>query len=159
VRLVNVCRSKQLQFFSATLLSFCVYAATTQAQLIDLTGWQLNTTDARGQSSNSTINALVSQITADVREVWSTADNIYVKSAGVPSYNVGPFNDGNPSYPSDRNWQLRFSRNPQAATGTHTATPLGAIGLWVNGVRPLLCRYISCTHRRFPILANFLESK
>jgi hypothetical protein len=124
----------RLQFFAATLVGLCVYADSAQAQLGDLTGWQLNTTGATGHSTNSTINALVSQITADVREVWSTTDNVYVKSAGVPSYNVGPFNDGNPAYPSDRNWQLRFSRNPQAATGTHTATPLGAIGLWVNGV-------------------------
>jgi YHYH protein len=124
----------RLQFLVVTLIGLYFNVNGAQAQLIDLTGWQLNTTGATGHSTNSTINAFVSQITADVREVWSTADNFYVKSAGVPSYNVGPFNDGNPAYPSDRNWQLRFSRNPQAATGTHTATPLGAIGLWVNGV-------------------------
>src|SRR5215213_9016414 len=118
----------------AALLGSYIHVTAVEAQLIDLTSWQLNTTGATGHSTNTMINNLVSQITADVREVWSTADNFYVKSAGVPSYDVGPFNDGNPAYPSDRNWQLRFTRNPQGASGTHTATPLGAIGLWVNGV-------------------------
>jgi hypothetical protein len=87
-----------------------------------------------GHSTDATINSYVSQITVDVREVWFTSDYAYVKSAGVPSYDVGPFTDGNPAYPSDRNWQLRFTRNPQPATGIHTATGLGSIGLWANGV-------------------------
>jgi hypothetical protein len=105
-----------------------------QGQLIDLTGWRINTTGATGHSTNATINSYVSQITADVREVWNTTDYVYVKSSGVPLYDVGPFPDGNPAYPSDRNWQLRFARSPQAATGTHTATGLGSIGLLLNGV-------------------------
>ena len=112
---------------------FALSAAQAAAQTAYLTSWEINTTSATGHSTNATINGLVSQIAADVREVWSTSDYVYVKSSGVPSYNVGPFNDGNPAYPSDRNWQLRFARAPQAAT-THTATPLGSNGLLVNGV-------------------------
>jgi hypothetical protein len=102
---------------------------------IDLAAWRINTTGATGHSTNATINALVSQITADVRQVWYTGSNVYVKSSGVPSYDVGPFPDGNPSYPSDRNWLFRINRNPQpAAAGANTATPLGPIGVFVNGV-------------------------
>jgi hypothetical protein len=112
----------------------CLYGNMSCAQIGDLTSWQINTTNAKGRSTDATINALVSQITADVRDVWGTSSYVYVKSSGVPSYNVGPFSDGNPAYPSDRNWQLEFPRSPQPATGTHTATGLGAIGLWVNGV-------------------------
>jgi hypothetical protein len=112
----------------------CLHGNSSQAQIGDLTSWQINSTGAKGHSTDATINALVSQITADVSEVWATSSYVYVKSSGVPSYNVGPFNDGNPAYPSNRNWQLEIPRSPQPATGTHTATGLGAIGLWVNGV-------------------------
>lgn len=127
-------RATPFRFALALILCAWNNESRLEAQLIDLTGWRLNTTGATGHSTNATINSYVSQITADVREVWSTADYMYVKSAGVPSYDVGPFPDGNPAYPSDRNWQLRFARSPQAATGTHTATGLGSIGLLVNGV-------------------------
>lgn len=100
-------------------------------------------------STNSTINALVSQITADVREVWSTANNFYVRSAGVPSYNVGPFNDGNPAYPSDRNGQLRVRRTQRfskrdsithlfdhRAQDTFPICPIPALAQFVLGHRP-----------------------
>src|SRR5204862_7117216 len=104
------------------MLVLCVTPVRMYAQLIDLTAWEINTTGVKGHSTDATINSYVNQITADVREVWDTTDYVYVKSSGVPSYDVGPFTDGNPAYPSDRNWQLRFARAPQAATGTHTAT-------------------------------------
>ncbi|HVT27518.1 MAG TPA: YHYH protein [Lacipirellulaceae bacterium] len=125
---------KRLRLLLLGLIVVWVQAASASGQVIDLTGWQLNTTSATGHSTDATINSYVSQIPADVHEVWGSTDYVYVKSSGVPSYDVGPFPDGNPSYPSDRNWQLRFTRSPQAATGAHTDTPLGSIGLWVNGV-------------------------
>jgi hypothetical protein len=124
---------KRSRYSPIALVVLYIGVTCAHAEIGELTSWQLNTTGAKGHSPNATINALVSQITADVREVWGTSDYVYVKSAGVPSYDVGPFNDGNPAYPSDRNWLLEFPRNPQPAT-THTATGLGAIGLWVNGV-------------------------
>jgi YHYH protein len=109
--------------------------AALQATPIDLTSWRINTTGAKGHSTDPTINSLVSQITADVRQVWYTSGDVYVKASGVPSYNVGPFLDGNPAYPSDRNWLFEINRNPHpAAAGTNTATPLGPIGVFVNGV-------------------------
>src|SRR5262245_55312550 len=95
---------KQLLFLQLAVFIVYVHASCANAEIGELTSWQINTTGAKGKSTNSTINALVSQITADVREVWATTSYVYVKSAGVPSYNVGPFNDGNPAYPSDRNW-------------------------------------------------------
>src|SRR4051812_48657191 len=124
-----------LRISLALLVLALITLNTLHAAPIDLAGWRINTTGATGHSTNATINALVSQITADVREVWYTSSNVYVKASGVPSYDVGPFPDGNPAYPSDRNWLFRINRNPQpAAIGTNTATPLGPIGVFVNGV-------------------------
>jgi hypothetical protein len=112
----------------------CLRPLPIHAQLIDLTAWRINTTGANGHSTDATTNSYVSVIPSDVQKVSYTTDYVYVQSTGVPSYDVGPFADGNPAQPSDKAWKLRFTRNPQAATGTHTATGLGSIGLLVNGV-------------------------
>src|SRR5437763_1238312 len=121
-----------LQFaFAAAVLA----AGPAHAQVIDstLTSWVQNTTNVHGQSPDATINALVSQIPANVQEVRYTATNVYVNATGVPSYPVGPF-PGDPAYPSNRNWLLDIPRQPQVQSGAKTATGLGPIGTFVNGV-------------------------
>jgi hypothetical protein len=95
--------------------------------------WKLNYNSLKGTSPNSTINNLVSQINADVQEVWYDSNYAYIKITDVPSHSVGPFPDGNPSYPSNINKTLRITRTPAEATNK-VSTGLGAIGVMVNGV-------------------------
>ncbi|MBS1810507.1 MAG: YHYH protein [Acidobacteria bacterium] len=120
-----------------TLLVLGFGARAIQAQtksLAPISAWVLNTDGRKGSSTNATINAVVSQIPSDVRQVSYSDSNVYIKTEGIPTYPVGPFGDGNPSIPTARNHTFRITRNPQPATGTHTSAPLGMIGVHVNGV-------------------------
>jgi hypothetical protein len=98
-----------------------------------VTKWMLNTTGVKGHSPNATINALVSQINADVQTVAYNDANVYIRASGVPSHDVGPF-PGNPAYPSDRNRTFHIPRTPVANTGAKTNVGLGPVGVMVNGV-------------------------
>lgn len=109
--------------------SVTVYSSTDPR----VTCWRQNLTGATGTSPNPTINALVSQIPADVQQVGYTTSNVYVHASDVPTHSVGPF-PGNPAYPSNVNRTFEIPHNPTPAT-THTATGLGAIGVMVNGVQ------------------------
>lgn len=94
----------------------------------------VNAHGAHGSSFSQSVNAVVSRIDADVEGVWVTADAVYVRAAGVPSYAIGPWNDGNPAVASDRNWLFRVSGSPREQAGAKSTVPLGAIGFYVNGV-------------------------
>lgn len=110
--------------------------ATTAAETVtdpSITTWMLNTTGLKGHSPNATINALVSQINADVQTVAYSTSNTYIRASGVPSHDVGPFT-GNPAYPSDRNRTFRIPRTPVVNSGAKTNVGLGAVGVMVNGV-------------------------
>ncbi|HUN80533.1 MAG TPA: YHYH protein [Phycisphaerae bacterium] len=112
-----------------------LFTGSTFAALdVTITCWRQNLNGRTGTSTNSAINACVSLIPSDVTSVKYTATDVYVRSTDVPSYNVGPFPDGNPSYPSNRDRSYRIPRSPVAQSGTHTATPLGSIGVLMNGV-------------------------
>jgi autotransporter-associated beta strand protein len=104
---------------------------TSNASYIN--SWLINTTGATGKSTSSTINAAVDTIPANVQEVAYTATDVYIKATGIPDYDIGPFN-GNPNVPANDNATFDIIRNPTPATGTHTATGLGAIGVLLNGV-------------------------
>jgi hypothetical protein len=97
-----------------------------------VTGWDINTTGLKGKSTNTTINAAVDTISANVQEVAYTSTNVYIKATGIPDYNIGPFGN-DPNKPANDNATFDIPRNPSPAT-THTATGLGAIGVLVNGV-------------------------
>jgi hypothetical protein len=70
---------------------------------------------------------------ADVQAVKYNANHVYVSCSSVPAYQIGPW-PGNPNTPVDGNWTFRITRNPQPKAAPKTATGLGAIGVWVNGV-------------------------
>lgn len=111
-----------------------ILSSTSDPQI---SSWRQNLTGAVGTSTNSAMNAYVSQIPADVQQVAYTSNYVYVRASGIPTHNVGPFNDGNPAYPSNRNRVFRIPLVPTPLTqptDTHTATGLGAIGVMVNGV-------------------------
>jgi hypothetical protein len=119
------------------LLDSQLASAASPAEVVlspAITVWKQNTTGLVGSSSVTAMNAYVSQIPADVQWVAYNSTSAYVRASGVPSHSVGPFGDGNPSYPSNRNRTFRIPLNPQPQAGTHTATGLGAIGVLVNGV-------------------------
>ncbi len=98
-----------------------------------LTAWDQNTTGAKGKSNDAFLNGILTSILADVQTVKSTSTNAYVSATGIPTYAIGPW-PSNPNTPSNQNILARFPRVPQAQTGTHTNTGLGAIGLWIDGV-------------------------
>jgi len=108
-----------------------------QAQVTDprITYWVFNLDGHHGHSTNAAINAAVSMIFADVYPAQTryTSANVYLLATGIPTYDVGPFPDGNPNIPSNQNRLFRIPRSPQPA-GSPTNTGLGAIGVWVNGV-------------------------
>ena len=70
---------------------------------------------------------------ADVQQVKYNANYVWVSCSSVPAYNIGPW-PGNPNTPADGNWCFRITRNPTPKAAPKTATGLGAIGVWVNGV-------------------------
>ncbi len=71
-------------------------------------------------------------IEANVQSVEYTAGSVYIRSTGIPSHPIGPW-PGNPNDAIDKNYLFRIPRVPQQATN-HVATPLGPIGVFVNGV-------------------------
>ncbi len=79
-------------------------------------------------------------VLADVQRIRSDSGAVYVNAFGLASYAIGPwFGPLMPggvfaNWPTQQNYQVQLARSPQAATGTHTATPMGAVGTWVNGV-------------------------
>jgi hypothetical protein len=58
---------------------------------------------------------------------------VYVTATCIPGYDIGPW-AGNPNTPTNQNFCFKITRNPQENTGTKTATPLGHVGVWANGV-------------------------
>ena len=122
---------------AALVIAASLYLASgawAQAITPAVTAWKLNVTGAKGSSTDAGINAVVSQIDADVQRVRYDNDNAYIDSTGVPSYGIGPWSDGNPAVATDRAWLFRIPQSPQENAGTKTATPLGPTGVWVNGV-------------------------
>jgi|GEM_PF-1053185 len=66
-----------------------------------------------------------------VREVDSSASWVYIRSSGLGSHNMGPWN--NPNLPLNQGTLFRFPRNAAVAS-VKTNTSLGMLGLMVDGV-------------------------
>lgn len=119
--------------FSLSLLFFDVVMS---AQLNPaITSW-LQNTSIRGRhyvAGNSTAITDASLI-ANVQSVQYSATSVYITTQGIPSYVTGPFLDNNPSQASNQNAIFKFPLAPSQNTGTPTATNLGNIGVFINGV-------------------------
>jgi hypothetical protein len=102
-----------------------VFVASTEAHAQGLepvvTEWIINTTGQTGYNG----------ITANVQQVKYDASYVYVKSAGVPSYSVGPW-AGNPNPLTNQNWGFKLPRVATMATSPTTSS-LGQVGVMVNG--------------------------
>ena len=117
------------------LIYFMLIAGSTYAQGPEVTSWLFNTTGVKAShyvQGNST--AIQDNDSANVQSVLYSANWVYVRTKGLPSYTTGPFLDGNPSLATNQNAIFKLSRNPVQNTGTPTATNGGNIGIFSNGV-------------------------
>jgi len=108
---------------------------TAQAQTPVITSWLQNTTGIKGRhyvSGNPTPFNDVDSV--NVQTVAYSANSVYVRTKGVPSYITGPFLDGNPSLTTNQNAIFKFPLVPAQNTGTPTNTTGGNIGVFINGV-------------------------
>jgi hypothetical protein len=106
-----------------------------QAQNPALSSWIQNTTGITGShyvNGNST--PIVDNVLANVQSVQYSSNWVYVRTNGIPAYTTGPFLDGNPSLATAQNGYFKISLNPVQNTGTPTATTMGNIGVFINGV-------------------------
>jgi hypothetical protein len=75
---------------------------------------------------------------SDVQEVSYDNTYVYVRTAGLPSHGIGPwYNDMGKIlglWPTNQHVVHRLPLSPPATPATKTATSMGAVGLWVNGV-------------------------
>lgn len=105
-----------------------------QGQDARISSWLINSDGSTGSSPDPALNALESAITADIIQVSSNKQMVYVQTSGVPSYPTGPYPDGNPAYAADQHAVYGIPRQPKPAQPGHYAPAgLGAIGVFVNG--------------------------
>src|SRR6185295_5547492 len=107
-----------------SLLPFIIIFSAAHAQLTpEITSWVINTTGETGYNG----------IASNVQRVQYSDSNVYVSCTCIPGYDIGPW-AGNPNTPANQNFTFKITRSPRANSGTKTATPLGHIGVWSNGV-------------------------
>lgn len=113
------------------LLGFAPLFAQTNPAILS---WLQNTTITGSYYTSGNSTAIPNNILVNCQQVEYSANNVYVRTRGIPAYPTGPFLDGNPSQASDQNAIFRFPLNPTQNTGTPTATTMGNIGVFINGV-------------------------
>jgi hypothetical protein len=130
-----------LTFFLAASLSTSAFADPL------LTSWATSNTAQYARIQPTTGATPVTTWTgqtlpaySDVQKIISSTSNVYVYASGLASYLMGPWylNAAKtmifPNKPTNQQVTMRFPRFPTPATGTHTQTPGGAMGMYVNGV-------------------------
>ncbi|MBX7208599.1 MAG: YHYH protein [Verrucomicrobiaceae bacterium] len=116
-------------WFTANSGKYARLYQTTAAETAGTT----STTWSRGSGTQS------SPVYADVSEVNSSANWVYIRSSGLASHIMGPWYLDTaktqlfPNYPSNTTVVYRIPRTP-TIPATKTLTGLGAIGRMVNGV-------------------------
>jgi hypothetical protein len=88
-----------------------------------ITSWRLNRTGATGFNN----------LPADVQRVQFSPTAVYVTASGIPSYSIGPW-ARNPNTAGNQNKTYKIPLAPQVQSGTKTATGLGRIAVFTNGV-------------------------
>lgn len=114
-----------------TAMLLCL-AAAANGQSPTVYSWVFNTTGLTGYNCSGCSPAHTGTITSNIQSVYYTSTNAYITCAGVPSYNVGPW-ASDPNVPTDQSFVFKIPLSP-TSTGTFTATELGQIGIWSNGV-------------------------
>jgi hypothetical protein len=118
------------------LFAFALTSAMTNAQTNPvITGWLQNTTGLMGSHYvNGNSNVIQDNVAANVQTVQYSSSWVYTTTNGIPAYPTGPFLDGNPSVAQDQNAIFKFPLNPTPNNGAPTATTMGNIGVFINGV-------------------------
>lgn len=98
-----------------------------------ITAWVINTDNTTGYNCSGCSPSAYGTIDADIQSVNYTATNVYVSTEGVPSYNVGPW-QSNPNVPEAQGKVWKFTLSPSEKTGDKTATSLGSLGAFINGI-------------------------
>jgi hypothetical protein len=106
---------------AAALLA--VAAGAAHADPAELSSWLLNSTGITGYGG----------LPANIQQIRYSASYVYVNASGIPSYAIGPSWGNDPNVPSNQGWLYKIPRTP-TIPGVKTATGLGPIGAWVNGV-------------------------
>jgi len=99
-----------------------------------ITNWLQNTTQTGAYYTTGNSTPISNNILVNCQEIQYSANWVYVKTKGIPSYVTGPFQDGNPSQVQNQNAIYKISLNPTPNTGNPTATSGGNIGIFINGV-------------------------
>ena len=114
---------KRAALWTGLIIMAILGAAGVEAAPPELDFWLLNVSGLTGYNG----------LPADIQRIRYSTDNAYVNASGIPYYTIGPW-PGNPNTVTNQDKLFRFPRNPVVNAGTKTATSLGAIGVWVNGV-------------------------
>lgn len=96
--------------------------------------WLQNSTITGSHYVSGNSTPIVDSDLANVQTVQYSTSSVYVSTQGVPTYITGPFLDGNPSFTTAQNLIYKLPLNPAQNTGTPTSTPMGNIGVFINGV-------------------------
>ncbi len=110
------------RFSAALVFLFAGTAGFAQTPPV-ISSWRINPGGVTGYGGQ----------TANVQTVRYSANYVYVGSAGIPDFTIGPW-PSNPNTAGTQNYTFKIPRNPAPQTGTHTATPLGSMAVLVNGV-------------------------
>lgn len=105
------------------LLLFIVTTNAFAQVTPEISSWIINTTGETGYGGFET----------NVQQVQYSTNNVYVSCTCIPGYDIGPW-QGNPNIPANQNFVYKITRTPQVNSGTAVNTPLGHIGVWINGV-------------------------
>lgn len=128
-------KSAQRLFMSLLLLITAIAVNGQTPTHPAITSWILNTTNVTGRHyirGNPT--PIADTFKANVQVVQYSKDYSYVRCNGIPSYVIGPYQDGNPAQAVGRNYLFKLPLVPKVQTGTKTTVGLGHIGVLINGV-------------------------
>ncbi|MBA4240427.1 MAG: hypothetical protein C0448_06860 [Sphingobacteriaceae bacterium] len=126
------------KLFAISVLVSSTFMLTAQTNPA-ISSWLQNTT-VKGRhyvSGNST--PINDTYTANVQSVQYSSSFVYATTQGIPSYVVGPYLDGNINQAGNQNSIFKFPLNPIQNTGTAVSTPMGNIGVFINGVAMFNC--------------------
>lgn len=110
---------------------FALQAQTNPA----ITKWLINNTTTGTYYVAPNPTPIANNILVNCQQVRYTATDVYVNTTGIPAYPTGVFTgDGNTNLAGNQNAIYKIPLNPTQNTGTATATPLGNVGIFINGV-------------------------
>lgn len=107
-------------------------SSATVESSVAVTSWKL-ASGATGTSASATVDSVINTVIADVNTVAYGSEYVYLRTSGIPSHAIGPFN--NQTIPGDLDATYRVALDPIEQTGTKTTSldKLGPIGVMVNG--------------------------